>query len=462
MVAKDKKQRRIILLMIVTQLVLTMFVVYWLRTQYLSSRERLKKELSVIYVDTQDELMDTLLFRSFVNPVISGTKIITVNIGPGRDSLGPSHDSPVSSGDSLLTAGKTEDMILRSVRMIMSQPGDSTVRFKSHISAASLTIDSALFDRKFNTKMNEEGMDFVFTWNEASGDSVPEASGRVILMDPLPGSRLPGAEISGFRGYLALEILPQLIFGLFLILLSALAFLVAYRNIRDHALLNSLRDEFIGNMTHELKTPVATLRVALEALEKYNVREEPALLAEYLRLASLETARLEELINRVLDHSLLENNGSTARMTETDINAMVRDAADLMRTRLAEGTISFQGNETDIIVRCDRLYIKSVILNLIDNSLKYCETIPEVNLFVRKEGEYAVIEVRDNGPGIPAEYHEKVFEKFFRMPAGNVHNVKGYGLGLSFAALVVKLHGGRIGIHNHDHGCSFIVYLPVV
>jgi signal transduction histidine kinase len=308
--------------------------------------------------------------------------------------------------------------------------------------------------------MNEEGMNFRFRWTEAAGDSVTGGSGRVIMMEPMPGSRLPGAEISGFKGYIMLEILPQLGFGLFLVLLSSLAFLLAYRYLRDHAVLNELRNEFIGNMTHELKTPVATLRVALEALEKYSLREDPAMLEEYLRLASLETARLEELINRVLDHSLLENNGSTADMKETDINSLASDAVDLMKIRLAEGYVDFHGSDTDIKVVCDRLYIKSVILNLIDNSIKYAGTVPEINLLVRREGRYAVIEVQDNGPGIPREYHERVFEKFFRLPAHNVHNVKGYGLGLSFAQLVVRLHGGKIEIRNHNPGCSFIIYLP--
>lgn len=441
------------LLMIVTQLVLTIFMVYWLRTQYLSSKGRLVKELSEIYIQTQDELIDTLVFRSFVNPVISGKKIITVNIGSEQDSL-------AGRTDSLPAIGKTEEMILRSVRMIVSHSDDTTVRFKSQITGASFTIDSAMFDERFHLKMNKEGMNFGVRWTEAAGDSVPGGSGRVIMMEPMPGSRLPGAEISGFKGYIMVEILPQLVFGLFLIILSAMAFLLAYRYLRDHAVLSELRNEFIGNMTHELKTPVATLRVALEALDKYSLRDDPALLGEYLRLASLETARLEELINRVLDHSLLESNGSTADMKETEINSLAGDAVELMKIRLDEGSITFHRFDADIKVVCDRLYIKSVILNLIDNSLKYCGTVPEVNLLVRREGRFAVLEVRDNGPGIPDEYHEKVFEKFFRLPTHNIHNVKGYGLGLSFAQLVVKLHEGRIEIRNHNPGCSFIIYLP--
>ncbi|MBE0677492.1 MAG: HAMP domain-containing histidine kinase [Bacteroidales bacterium] len=436
-----------------TQLLLTAFVAYWLRSQYQSSRERLVKELSDCYVNTHDELLDTLLFKSYVNPLLKGKKIITVNLRPDKDSISIINDS-------IFAIRETEDIILRSVRMIVSHSEDSSGPVKSHVSAVGFNIDSAAFSRHFHRKMNDAGMRFGFNWNTAEGESVSAVTGKVIIMDPLPGSALPVGRVSVYGWYLLLSILPQLLFGLFLILLSSLAFILTYRNLRDHTVLNNLRDEFIGNMTHELKTPVATLSVALEALGRYNLRNEPVVLDEYLRLASQETARLEELINRVLDHSLLESNSQITKMSETDINTLVSEAVDLMKIRLTEGSVTFFSSDEEIIVMCDRLYLKSVVLNLIDNSLKYCDKTPEINVFTRKEGQHAVIEVSDNGPGIPEEYHDRIFEKFFRLPSGNIHNVKGYGLGLSFASLVMKVHGGTIRIRNHTPGCSFIIKLP--
>jgi len=439
--------------MAVTQLLLTAFVAYWLRTQYQSSREMLEKELSGYYVNTYDELIDTLLFKSYVNPALKGKRIITVNLRPDQDST-------FTDNDSIFAIRKTEDIILRSVRLIVSQSEDSSGAIKSHIATDALNIDSAAFDRRFQGKLNDAGMRFGFSWNTADSCSVSGEAGKTIIMKPLPGSRLPDGSVSGYSGYLMLTILPQMIFGLLLVLLSAMAFLLAYRSLRDHAVLNNLRNEFIGNMTHELKTPVATLRVALEALGRYNLRNEPIVLDEYLRLASHETARLEELINRVLDHSLLESNSQMANMSEIDINALVSEAVDLMKIRLTEGSVTFTRTPEEVMVICDRLYLKSVVLNLIDNSLKYCDKVPEVKVSITKEGKHAEIEVSDNGPGIPEEYHDRIFEKFFRLPSGNIHNVKGYGLGLSFASLVVKLHGGTIRIKNHAQGCSFVIKLP--
>jgi two-component system phosphate regulon sensor histidine kinase PhoR len=110
---------------------------------------------------------------------------------------------------------------------------------------------------------------------------------------------------------------------------------------------------------------------------------------------------------------------------------------------------------------CDPLLFKGVIMNLIDNSIKYSGGSPAIRLYTERDKHNAKVTVTDEGPGIPAEYHEKIFEKFFRVPSGNVHNVKGYGLGLNFASKVMALHKGSIGIKNKDKGCSFILNLPL-
>jgi hypothetical protein len=268
---KDNKQRRLIMLMAVTQLLLTAFMAYWLHTQYQSSKERLEKELSIYYVNTNDELIDTLLFKSYVNPALKGKRIITVNLRPDQDSNYTDYDS-------IFAIHETEDIILRSVRLIVSNAEDSSGAVKSHITASDLNLDSASFRRRFQGRMEDAGMRFGFSWNAADSDSVSKMAGKTLIIKPLPGSKLPAGRVSGFSGYLLLTILPQLIFGILLVILSALAFILAYRNLRDHTVLNNLRNEFIGNMTHELKTPVATLRVALEALGRYNLRNEPVVL----------------------------------------------------------------------------------------------------------------------------------------------------------------------------------------
>ena len=183
---------------------------------------------------------------------------------------------------------------------------------------------------------------------------------------------------------------------------------------------------------------------------------------EYLRLASEETQRLGELINRVLDHTLLEQKQHPLDLKAIDLNRLIKEVVDTMKIKLGKkGTIEFIAPEDSIIMSGDPLYLKGVFINLIDNSIKYCDKEPVIKIVAVKNEDEIVIEINDNGPGIPAEYREKVFEKFFRLPSEDIHNVKGYGLGLSFASLVMELHKGSIEVRNLSPGSSFILKFPV-
>ena len=481
----DRRHIRILILMIISLLLLTAFVAYWLRSQYRSEKEQMLNELSGFYDATYDEMIDTLLFRSYVHPVISGrntfiarrdsagpdtvivrrpgndpgtirwksNNIITVNIRQGADTLKPLHDS-------LVAGGMTDDMILRSVRLIVQRAGDSSRVTVPHATDFALDIDTGLFRKRFNQRMNDAGMTFPFAWRETDQDSVRSEVRKFIPLGPVPGSSLPVGFVSAYTGYLMAGIIPQIIFGVLLLFLVALAFLLSYRNIHEHMILNRLRNEFIANIAHELRTPVATLSVALESLGRYNLRQEPGLLDEYLRLASLETHRLGELIDRVLDQTVLEDNSQLLNRSITDINTLLAGVIDIMRPRTANGTVSLTTDDEKALVNGDPLLLRGVFVNLVDNSIKYCDKDPVIEIHSYHKGDSIVIEINDNGPGIPEEYQGKIFEKFFRLPTDNVHNVKGYGLGLSFAAHVVTLHGGTVTVRNLSQGCSFIITLP--
>lgn len=310
--------------------------------------------------------------------------------------------------------------------------------------------------------MKDAGMNFNIEWTKNNDSTLKVVPKKILFINPATPFILPEAIIKKYYGYLLAKISPQIIFGTLLILITGLAFIMAYRNIRKNILINNLRNDFISNITHELKTPVATLSVALESLGKYKMSADPAVLDEYLTLASKETKRLEELIDRVLNHSTLEESRSMLDITKMDIVPLIKEVTAIMGGRPdANGLIEFVPGEENIIVEGDPLLLKGVLINLIDNSLKYCDTRPAIKILADREKNYAVIRVNDNGPGIPAEYQKKVFEKFFRVPSGNIHNVKGYGLGLSFAALVTDLHKGSIRTVNLNPGCSFIIKLPL-
>lgn len=461
-IMKGTKNRMILLLMITSQLLLTVFVISWLYTQYRSEKEVLVKELTGFWIDSRDQVIDTMVFRNYVNPVLlekdlslSGKDIITVRINHNdtSDSL---------SSDTVVKSGVADDFLIRSVRMIVSHAGD-TSGTGTHASGFTVNPDTAMFKKHFSTRLSGAGIRLNINWEARVDSSDGGGHKRFLFINPATQIPFPEAAVAGYTLYISGKILPQIIFGLLLVFITALAFTLSYRSIRQQAVLNNLRNEFISNITHELKTPVATLSIALESLRRYNMQSDPVVLDEYLRLASQETKRLEELINRVLDHSMLEEHSTLLNITITDLCQIISEAAGIMKQRLVSGgTLTVIPSHHIINVPCDSLYLKGVIINLIDNSIRYCDKEPQITVSCRTEDNFAVIEVNDNGPGIPEEYQSRIFEKFFRLPSDNVHNVKGYGLGLSFAALVIRIHRGSISVRNLEQGCSFKIKLPLV
>jgi signal transduction histidine kinase len=474
--------------MIVSQLLLTLFVAYWLRSQYRTEKDRLSNLLTTYYIDTQDEIVDTLLFKSYVHPVLRGEAIQIEHRILGKDSVagnsgfvsGPDrsviavkdkkglvtinihsvNDSAGRIPDSARFRKINDEMLIRSVKLIVSHSGDTLSEDKPFMRALSIAPDSAVFKKHFQARLIDSGMKFMLFWNGVK-NSAAHSHGKRLKVDIVNPFSLPAVTIGGYNNYLIRQILPQLVFGIVLIFITALAFIISYRSIREHVILGNLRNEFISNITHELKTPVATISVALEALGKYNMKDNPAVAEEYLKLASSETSRLEELVNRVLDHSMLEEHNQPYKMMISDLNSLVTEVAEIMRSRLEKGKIEVSLPGKKITVNCDPLFIKGVLINLIDNSIKYCDKEPLITVSVTEKFVYAEIVVADNGPGIPREYRKKIFEKFFRLPSNNIHNVKGYGLGLSFASLVMNSHKGSIELADCSHGCSIILKLPV-
>lgn len=488
---KVNKNRRILILMITSQFLLTLFVIHWLWSQYRSEKEVLVKELTGFWIDSRDQVIDTLVFRNYVNPVlleknikvggknlnISGMIVAdsAISLTPeqlkeskaltGKDiitvRINHSTDTTKGSKDTLVKQGLAEDFLIRSVKMIVSHAGD-TSGSAQNIRGFSLKADTAMFKKHFSARLSGAGMRLNINW-EIKGDSGDKMDHkRLLLINPMTQFPFPEAVVAGYTVYLTGKIMPQIIFGILLVFITALAFALSYRSIQQQSVLNNLRNEFISNITHELKTPVATLSIALESLRRYNMQTDPVVLDEYLRLASQETKRLEELINRVLDHSMLEEHSTLLNLRDTDLGLLISEATEIMKPRLgAGGKLTVVPSDRVLTLQCDALYIKGVIINLIDNSVRYCDKEPVITISSRLENGFAVIEVNDNGPGIPVEYQSKIFEKFFRLPSENVHNVKGYGLGLSFAALVMKIHRGSISVRNLEQGCSFIIKLPV-
>lgn len=277
-----------------------------------------------------------------------------------------------------------------------------------------------------------------------------------------PASRY-SAILSDFRPLLLKQIAPQILFSAFLTILTTAAFVVMYRSMRAQQKLMELKNDFISNITHELKTPVTTVGVALEAIKNFKGQNNPELTTEYLNIAQNELNRLNILTDKILKTAIFEDKGVTYTAEPVDLHQVINQVIDSMKLvfKKQNAIVNFSTEGRDFSLLGGASHLTSVIYNLLDNALKYSLVNPNINIHLQENKETLTIRIQDNGIGIASEYKTKVFEKFFRVPTGDVHNIKGYGLGLSYVDSVIKSHKGTIEVESETgKGSTFIIRLP--
>jgi signal transduction histidine kinase len=323
-----------------------------------------------------------------------------------------------------------------------------------------------LLAQKFGEAMQRSALPL--RWEITRGSSLPDSRvHREMFLagqytDLVSGEQL-NAEITQYRRYLVGKIWPQLLFSGLLFACVALAFLFIYQSFRQQQRLSDLKNDLIRNMTHELKTPISTVSVAIEALQNFDALADPARTREYLAISRSEINRLTLLVDKVLRMSLFEQ-GEPALKTELfDFRVLVEEVLAAMKLQFEKyhAEVSFSASGESFSLRGDRLHLASVLYNLLDNALKYSIVRPEIKVGLSTGEGTLLLNVRDQGRGIPWEYQRRIFEKFFRVPTGDVHDVKGYGLGLNYVAAVVRLHRGNIEVQSQvGSGTEFRITLP--
>ena len=263
--------------------------------------------------------------------------------------------------------------------------------------------------------------------------------------------------------FLMRKIAPQILLSLLLVAFTSISFLFLYRNLIAQRRLTLMKNDFISNITHELKTPIATVNVAIEALRNFDALQSPERTKEYLDISASELQRLSLLVDKVLKLSMFENKDIELQKSHFNLKELVEEVMHSMRLQFQKNkaNLSFKTAGEPFMIHADRLHITSVIYNLLDNALKYGGDKPEIKVELAATPQEFKLRVEDNGIGISPEYANKVFEKFFRVPSGDHHNIKGYGLGLSYAAHVVQQHGGSISVESQPgKGSAFMIKLP--
>ncbi len=227
--------------------------------------------------------------------------------------------------------------------------------------------------------------------------------------------------------------------------------------------LSEVQKDFINNMTHEFKTPIATISIAAEVLKNPKISEHPDRLKKYATIILEETNRLKTQVESVLQIAVLSNREIKLKREDVDMHLIVEKAINSIKPALdlQKGNIIYYDEATNGIVSGDVLHLTNIVYNLLDNAIKYCEKIPKIEIKIYNENQNIVISIKDNGIGIAKKNQRQIFDKFYRVPTGNIHNVKGFGLGLNYVSLMIKAHKGRIHVISEvGEGSVFLVSLP--
>jgi signal transduction histidine kinase len=215
-------------------------------------------------------------------------------------------------------------------------------------------------------------------------------------------------------------------------------------------------------MTHELKTPVSTVMAAVESIQRFGAQDDKERMNRYLAVSRQELEHLSNMIERVLQVDVAETNGVQLEKSWFNLNQLIDECtenAKIFAKKKVEIVKSSSG--TDFNFLADQAHIKNVISNLLDNAIKYAGDEVHIKIDLQEKDKSFILSISDNGIGIPKTYQKGVFDLFFRVPSGDIHNVKGFGLGLAYVKQIVQQHQGTIDLSSEESvGSTFVIELP--
>ncbi len=265
-------------------------------------------------------------------------------------------------------------------------------------------------------------------------------------------------------GYLlrstGIMVIPTIILTGLLIAIFAYTILIIFRQKK----LSQIKNDFINNMTHELKTPISTISLASQMLQDETIFNTPRTISNIAGVISQESKRLSFQVEKVLQTAIFNEGRLKLKFREFGLNDLVNNVIASFELRVANhnGKMEVDLRAGNDRIFGDEVHITNVVFNLLDNAVKYSPGTPEISVSTDSRNHSVVLSVADKGIGIPKEHQSQIFEKFYRVPTGNIHNVKGFGLGLSYVKKIVDAHNGKIILESAPNkGTRFSIYFPL-
>lgn len=243
-----------------------------------------------------------------------------------------------------------------------------------------------------------------------------------------------------------------------------LAFALTVRTLFNQKKISEIKSDFINNMTHELKTPLATISLAIDALTNEKVIHDTEKIRLYSGMIKEENKRMNKQVEKILQAARLEKEELKLNLVDLDVRQVINKVSDNLALQLQEknGALNLRLNAANNNIVADEVHFSNIIFNLLDNAMKYSTNAPYIEVETLNQSDNLVIKIKDNGIGMDKETQQRIFEKFFRAHTGNLHNVKGFGLGLSYVKAIVDAHDGKIKVESMPgKGSTFTLTFPL-
>ncbi len=303
-------------------------------------------------------------------------------------------------------------------------------------------------------------------WNYIGGETLKDTllleKSKHIIVDTIDDESLH-LVFYDKKQFLYKSLLFNIIISTLLVLIILFSFWYALRIILKQKHLSQIKTDFINNMTHEFKTPLASISMAVATIEEPEIIKKESVVKQFTKVIKEENSRMNKQVEMILKIAKNDNLISKLDKTEIDINTIIKKIVinNNIRVEKKRGKINYQYKTKKTLIIADEIHIYQAINNLVDNAIKYSYNTVEIMITSRYENNYLIIDVTDKGIGIKREDENRIFDKFYRVSTKNLHNVKGFGLGLNYVKQTAEAHGGYVTLKRHRIGTTFSLHLPL-
>lgn len=370
--------------------------------------------------------------------------------------------------DQITKANLKIDNLNNAIRNLVSGESDITKR-----------LDARQVKSLLDDELKQRGIDLPYQFVILSEDSVRVAdvsddeTMQAVIASPLKAKLYPNDLISrsnflsiafpSEEWYAVQKIWLPLISSLIFILIIMVCFAYAIKTILRQKKLSEMKNDFVNNMTHEFKTPIATVSLAVEALQDPELSTQTTFRDRYINIIQEENKRLGSQVEKVLQIAALDKQDFKLKMETIHVNDVIEKAMQhiCLQVEKRNGSLTSRLDAKRDEITADELHLTNIIYNLLDNANKYSPETPEISIQTEEISTGIFIKIKDKGIGMSKDAQKKIFEKFYRVPTGNLHDVKGFGLGLTYVKTMVEAHGGTIEVKSEPgKGSMFKLFFP--